>query len=85
MAPFRYVAEAARAAVLLRSHAHDHVDFFLSGLLHHSEAITMMTPEAFLTIVRAQEARRQAGNVGGISAAQRLLGRINPPGREKTS
>ena len=29
MVPFRYVAEAARAAVMLLSHAHDHADFFL--------------------------------------------------------
>jgi hypothetical protein len=47
--------------------------------------LTMMTPEAFRAIVREQEARRKEGNVVGISAAQRLLGRINPPGREKTS
>ena len=29
MAPFRYVAEAARAAVILLSQAHDHIDFSL--------------------------------------------------------
>lgn len=56
-----------------------------SGLLHHSEAITMMTPEALLAIVRAQEARGKEGNVGGIREAQRLPGRLTPPGREKTS
>jgi hypothetical protein len=44
-----------------------------------------MTPEAFRAIVWEQEARRQEGNVGGISEAQRLLGRLNPLGREKTS
>jgi hypothetical protein len=59
--------------------------FFLSGLLHHYAAITMMTPEALIAIVRAQEARRTAGTVVGLSEAQRLRGRITPPGREKTS
>jgi hypothetical protein len=85
MVPFRYVAEAARAAVMLLSHAHDHADFFLERVAAPLRSHHYDDPEAFLAIVREQEARRKEGNVVGISAAQRLLGRINPPGREKTS